>query len=285
MKAILSAAAVVALTGSVNAAFVDLNFNSNPTIEGGAPGMSVQPNGSITGNAIDGSDRVRYSNVGMFNGMGIDAIMTVVDAQNRTRINFSGGGTTVDSIFNTVNDAVINLSNAGGNDTETGNSLIAGPSSQLQRTSSLIRIDLVHSGTTNLIDANLDIGLTFFDIDGASSGPHRGRVDGITLLGADQVFLAGNTVLELDNSVAGEVTATPTTGFSQSPQGEAERYAVTGLWSGVNSLAFEWFFDWSANGTRGVNFNGNSTAFVPAPGAAALVGVAGLAAVRRRREL
>lgn len=279
MKAILSAAAVAALTGAANAAFVDLNFNSNPIIEGLAPGMTVQPNGSVTGQALDMSDRVRYTNV----AAGIDAIMTVVDAENRTRINFSGGGTTVDSIFNTVNDAVINLSNAGGSDTETGNSLVAGPSDQFQRTSSLIRIDLVHSGTTDLIDPNVDIGLTFFDIDGSTSGPHRGRIDGLTLFGTDNVFLADNTVLELDSSVDGAVTATPTTGMQQSPQGEAERYAVTGTWSDVNSVEFEWFFDWSKLGTRGVHFNGNIASAVPAPGAAALLGVAGFAAVRRRR--
>ena len=137
--------------------------------------------------------------------------------------------------------------------------------------------------TDNTRDPRLERteGGTCTKIDGA--GSRRGRIDGLTVFGADSVFVDADTAIALDTSVAGEVTATPTTGMQQSPAGEAERYAVTALWSDVNSIEFEWFFDWTANGTRGVHFNGNAAAFVPTPGSVGLLAGAGLLAVRRRR--
>lgn len=288
---LLAAASVAALSPMVSADFLDIDFASNPTIESAAPEMLTLGNGLVLGRGLDGSDRVRFSGVASRDGNSIDAILTVLDAENRTGIAFGGGGVTIDSLFNTDNDAVVNLSNAptsefgaaGILDPETGEELIAGPADETTRTSARIRVDFVDAGTLDLIDPTADIGLTFFDIDGASSGPNRGRVDGLTLIDTDAFFVSDNTVLAVDESEADRVTLTPTTGRTQSPEGELERYSVTGIWTGVNSVEFEWFFDWSANGVRGVHFNGNSMNFLPTPGAAGLLALAGLAAGRRRR--
>ncbi len=292
MSRALAAALISCATASVaQASFLDVSFDSMPTIEPGVTDMVSLPNGVALGRAIDNNDRVRYSNVATNNGVMIDAIFTVIDAESRTGIGFSGGGTTVDSVFNTVDDAVINLSNAplgqfgdtGAFDSETGTELIAGPSSQFQTTSARIRIDFVVTGTTTPIAPDVDIALTFFDIDGASSGPNRGRIDGLTLMDADSVFLTADTVLTSETNMDGDVTLQSSLGRVQSPVGELDRFSATAVWTDVNAVEFTWFFDWSANGTRGVNLNGRVDSIVPAPGAAALLGLAGLAGIRRRR--
>ena len=283
--------AIAALAPVASAGITSLNFTSNPTIENSAPLMQVLGNGSVIGRGLDGSDQVRYQGVGFANGQFFDAVLTVVDAEKRTAIAFSGGGTTVNEVFNTTNDAVINLSNAnntgtfgpeGNTDPETMGPLIAGPSSETQRTSARIRMDFVITGTTTLIDPSIDVGLSFFDIAGASSGANRGRVDGLTLFGTDSVFTSPATVMDVDTSVPGATTLQSSLGRVQAPVADRQQFAASALWSDVNSIEFEWFFDWSANGTRGVNFSGNF--LIPSPGAAALMGFAGLAATRRRRS-
>ncbi len=291
MNRSLIVVAVAAAAGSAHASTLPLNFTSAPTIES-TPGSTLVPHGSnpnfVIGSGIDGMDVVRYAGVAQDGlGNGIDALVTIVDAQNRNRVIFGSARNTWDGSQMVPNGLFFDLSNSVGRgssaglapDPETGLAPVQGV------TSARLRIEFVTSGTSDLI-APTNIGLTVYDIDGVSEGrASRFRTDGVTLRDVDSWAVDVSNVLDVTQS-GGNVTARPVDGLRSVGDEGLITNSIQGSWNSVNTVELDWFFDWTRPGTRGLTLGGQVELFtdpVPAPGATALA-AAGLAIGARRRR-